>query len=111
MPDFEAAIAAANDPDFGLGASVFTTALDEAHEAHERLEAGMVWINNPMIDNDALPSGGWKNSGLGRELGRMGHDSFRRSKMVILDHKPARQDWWHPYPDAWFLAAGGRKPG
>lgn len=110
VPDFEAAIAAANDSDFGLGALVFTTALDEAHEAHERREAGMVWINNPMIDNDALPFGGWKNSGLGRELGRMGLDSFRRSKMVLLDHKPARQDWY-PYPDAWFLAAGGRKPG
>ena len=37
-------------------------------EAAERLEAGMVWVNNPLIDNDALPFGGWKASGLGREL-------------------------------------------
>lgn len=109
VPDFDAAIAGANDSEFGLGASVFTTSLEEAHEAHERLEAGMVWINNPMIDNDALPFGGWKNSGIGRELGRMGLDTFRRSKMVILDHKPVRHDWWYPYPDDWFLDAGGRK--
>jgi acyl-CoA reductase-like NAD-dependent aldehyde dehydrogenase len=109
VPDFDAALAGANASEFGLGASVFTTSLEEAHEAHERLEAGMVWINNPMIDNDALPFGGWKNSGLGRELGRMGLDAFRRSKMVILDHKPVRQDWWYPYPDDWFLDAGGRK--
>ena len=109
VPDFDAAIAGANTSDFGLGACVFTTSLEEAHEAHERLEAGMVWINNPMIDNDALPFGGWKNSGIGRELGRMGLESFRRSKMVILDHKPVRQDWWYPYPDEWFLDAGGRK--
>lgn len=108
VPDFDAAIAGANASDFGLGASIFTTSLEEAHEAHDRLEAGMVWINNPLIDNDALPFGGWKNSGIGRELGRVGLDTFRRSKMVILDHKPARHDWWYPYPDDWFLDAGGR---
>ena len=72
-----------------------------------RLQAGMVWVNNPMIDNDALPFGGWKASGLGRELGRMGLDTFRRSKMVIMDHRPVRQDWWYPYPDDWFLDQGG----
>ncbi|MDQ0314021.1 aldehyde dehydrogenase family protein [Amorphus orientalis] len=109
VPDFEAALEAANDSRFGLGASIFTTDLAEAHEASERFEAGMVWINNPMIDNDALPFGGWKNSGLGRELGRYGLDAFRRTKMVILDHKPVRHDWWYPYPDDWFLEAGGRK--
>lgn len=109
VPDFDAAIDGANNSEFGLGASVFTTSLEEAHEAHERLESGMVWINNPMIDNDALPFGGWKNSGMGRELGRQGLDAFRRSKMVIMDHKPVRQDWWYPYPDDWFLESGGRK--
>jgi len=109
VPDFDTAIAKANDSPFGLGASIFTTDLEEAHEAAERLEAGMVWVNNPMIDNDALPFGGWKASGMGRELGRQGLDAFRRSKMVIMDHKPVRHDWWYPYPDEWFLEAGGRK--
>lgn len=109
VPDFDTAIAMANDSEFGLGASVFTTDLAEAHEAHERLEAGMVWVNNPMIDNDALPFGGWKNSGIGRELGRMGLDTFRRTKMVIMDHAPVRHDWWYPYDDDWFLDEGGRK--
>jgi acyl-CoA reductase-like NAD-dependent aldehyde dehydrogenase len=109
VPDFDTAIAMANDSEFGLGASVFTTDMAEAHDAYERLEAGMVWINNPMIDNDALPFGGWKNSGIGRELGRMGLDTFRRTKMVIMDHKPVVHDWWYPYDDAWFLDAGGRK--
>jgi len=112
VADFDAAIAAANDSPFGLGASIFTTALDEAIEASERLEAGMVWVNNPMIDNDALPFGGWKASGLGRELGRQGLDAFRRAKMVVMDHKPQIHDWWYPYPEAWFLdrsGDGGRK--
>ena len=109
VKDFEQAITAANDSAFGLGASVFTTLLEEAMEAAERLESGMVWVNNPLIDNDALPFGGWKNSGLGRELSRQGMDAFRRSKMVIIDHKPVLQGWWYPYPDDWFHDTGGRK--
>ena len=106
---FDEAVRLANNSPFGLGASVFTTDLGEAMEAAERLEAGMVWVNNPLIDNDALPFGGWKASGLGRELGRQGLDAFRRSKMVVIDHRPAIQDWWYPYPDEWFREGGGRK--
>jgi len=109
VSDFDEAIRLANDSPFGLGASVFTTDLEEAMEAAERLEAGMVWINNPLIDNDALPFGGWKASGLGRELGRQGLDAFRRSKMVVIDHKPTIQGRWYPYPDSWFPKHGGRK--
>lgn len=109
VADFEAAIEQANASPFGLGAAIFTTSLEEAMEAAERLEAGMVWVNNPMIDNDALPFGGWKQSGIGRELSRLGLDTFRRSKMVVIDHKPVRQGWWYPYPDDWFYDAGGRK--
>jgi acyl-CoA reductase-like NAD-dependent aldehyde dehydrogenase len=109
VKDFDEAIALANDSPFGLGASIFTTDLGEAHEAADRLEAGMVWVNNPLIDNDALPFGGWKASGLGRELGRQGLDAFRRSKMIVIDHKPVIQDWWYPYPDSWFRETGGRK--
>ncbi len=110
VADFEAAITLANDSEFGLGACLFTTSLEEAMEAAERLEAGMVWVNNPLIDNDALPFGGWKMSGIGRELSRLGLDAFRRSKMVIIDHKPSIHGWWYPYPDDWFYDAGGRKP-
>jgi acyl-CoA reductase-like NAD-dependent aldehyde dehydrogenase len=109
VKNFDEAIAMANDSEFGLGASVFTTSLEEAMEAAERLEAGMVWVNNPMIDNDALPFGGWKASGMGRELSRQGMDAFRRSKMVVMDHKPVVQDWWYPYPDDWFYEVGARK--
>ena len=109
VPDFQTGIERANASAFGLGASVFTTSLEEAMEAVEQLDAGMVWVNNPLIDNDALPFGGWKMSGLGRELGRQGLDAFRRSKMAVIDHKPVVHDWWYPYPDDWFFDAGGRK--
>lgn len=106
VADFDKAVRLANDSDFGLGASLFSTDLAEAMEAADRLEAGMVWVNNPLIDNDALPFGGWKMSGLGRELGRQGLDAFRRSKMVIIDHQPQIHEWWYPYKDEVFYSEG-----
>ncbi|WP_240967262.1 aldehyde dehydrogenase family protein [Pseudomonas nitroreducens] len=102
VKDFDEAVRLANDSPFGLGASLFSTDLAEAMEAADRLEAGMVWVNNPLIDNDALPFGGWKMSGMGRELGRQGLDAFRRSKMVIIDHQPQIHSWWYPYSDEVF---------
>ncbi|MCJ1887031.1 aldehyde dehydrogenase family protein [Pseudomonas sp. LA21] len=99
VKDFEEALQLANDSPFGLGACLFSTDLAEVMEASERLEAGMVWVNNPLIDNDALPFGGSKMSGVGRELGRQGLDAFRRSKMVIIDHQPQLHSWWYPYAD------------
>ncbi len=99
VASFEEGLQLANASRFGLGACVFTTDLKEAMRAAEILEAGMVWVNNPLIDNDALPFGGRKNSGIGRELGRHGLDAFRQSKMVIIDHEPVIHDWWYPYPD------------
>lgn len=109
VASFEEAIELANDSEFGLGASVFTTDLREAMAAYESLEAGMVWINNPMIDNDAIPFGGWKYSGVGRELGREGLNAFRRTKMGVVDWKPTVQEWWYPYPEEWFYSAGGER--
>lgn len=101
---FDEAIEFANDSEFGLGASVFTTCMIEAAKASEELVSGMVWINNPLIDNDALPFGGRKLSGVGRELGRQGLNTFRAAKMVIQDANPVKQDWWYPYPDEVFWA-------
>ena len=109
VDSFEEALAEANRSEYGLGASVFTTDLNEAMRAYETLEAGMVWINNPMIDNDALPFGGWKRSGLGRELGREGLNAFRQTKMGVLDWNPTVKDWWYPYPEEWFYDTEGRR--
>jgi acyl-CoA reductase-like NAD-dependent aldehyde dehydrogenase len=98
VKSFEGAIALANRSEFGLGANVFTTDLSETMQAVEEIEAGMVWVNNPLIDNDALPFGGWKNSGIGRSLSRHGLDAFRQSKMAVIDAHPHLHDWWYPYP-------------
>lgn len=93
----EEAVRHTNASPFGLGASIFTENLDEAFTAARELDTGMVWINNPLVDNDALPFGGRKASGIGRELGRHGLDEFRQPKMVVVDHRPRLQSWWIPY--------------
>ena len=109
VSSFDEAIELANETNFGLGASIFTTSMDEAFSAYNTLEAGMVWVNNPLIDNDALPFGGWKMSGIGREMGRQGLDAFRQTKMGVIDTKPEVQEWWYPYEDDWFYSGKGRQ--
>lgn len=99
VDSFEQALQIANRSHFGLGASLFTSDLAESMQFAQRIESGMAWVNNPLIDNDALPFGGWKNSGLGSALGRQGLDSFRRTKMVVIDAQPKIHEWWYPYSD------------
>ena len=94
VKNFQEAIDLANRSEFGLDANVFTTELSEAMRAVEESEAGKVWVNNPLIDNDALPFGGWKNSGIGHSLSRRGLDAFlRQSKIAVIDAHPRLHDW------------------
>ena len=61
---------------------------------------GMVWVNAPLLDNDAGPFGGSKMSGIGRQLGPEGIDTFRETKMIMIDPESSSQDfWWFPYAD------------
>ncbi len=97
---FDEAIELANASDFGLGANIYTTDLAEAMAATERLQSGMVWVNAPLLDNDAGPFGGRKKSGTGRQLGAEGLDIFRHTKFIMIDPKASEQDfWWFPYSD------------
>lgn len=105
VDSFEQALEIANRSQFGLGASLFTSDLAESMLFAERIESGMAWVNNPLIDNDALPFGGWKNSGMGSALGRQGLEAFRRHKMVVIDAHPKIHDWWYPYSDDVFYKA------
>ena len=63
----------ANDTPWGLVGYVFTEGLDRALRVSERLEVGMVGVNTGLVSNPAAPFGGVKQSGLGREGGRVGH--------------------------------------
>ncbi len=82
VKDEDAAIALANDSDFGLGGSVFTKDVARGRRVASRIETGMMFINNISWSDAELPFGGIKNSGYGRELGDMGIQEFVNKKLV-----------------------------
>ncbi len=97
VDSLDEAIAHANGIEFGLGANVYTRDLETAIRCARELKAGTVWINDPLTDNDAGPFGGFKRSGLGRELGREGLEAFQETKHVHIETKLEVKDWWYPY--------------
>jgi len=86
VSDVDEAVALANDTPFGLGGAVYTQDPQLALEVADRLDTGMVWINEPEGGGADLPFGGTKRSGVGRELGPMGIDEFINRKLI---HVPA----------------------
>jgi betaine-aldehyde dehydrogenase len=94
------AIELANRSRFGLSANIYTKDLAESMRAVNEIQSGMVWVNVPLLDNDAVPFGGRKLSGIGRELGIEGLDQFRHTKMVLIDPEIREQQGWFPYSDA-----------
>src|ERR1700722_5811232 len=104
---FDEALTLANRSRYALGATVYTTDLDESMRAVNELEAGMVWVNAPLLDNDAGPFGGRKQSGMGRQLGAEGLDTFRHTKLSMIDHGAKAHDfWWFPYADTEAFGGG-----
>ncbi|HUC00828.1 MAG TPA: aldehyde dehydrogenase family protein [Solirubrobacterales bacterium] len=97
VASLDEAIALANGTEFGLGANVYTADLENAVRCMRELRAGTVWINDPLTDNDAGPFGGFKQSGLGRELGREGLEAFQETKHVHIETRIERKEWWYPY--------------
>lgn len=82
VADESAAIALANDSDFGLGGSVFTQDASRGKRVASEVDAGMMFVNNIDWSDAALPFGGVKNSGYGRELGDLGIQQFVNKKLV-----------------------------
>jgi succinate-semialdehyde dehydrogenase / glutarate-semialdehyde dehydrogenase len=80
----EEAITAANDTEFGLVSYIFTRDLDRALRLSERIETGMVGLNQGVVSNPAAPFGGVKHSGLGREGGALGIEEFLEIKYVAV---------------------------
>jgi succinate-semialdehyde dehydrogenase/glutarate-semialdehyde dehydrogenase len=81
----EAAIAAANNTEYGLVAYVYTRDLKRALRVVEALETGMVGLNQGLVSNPAAPFGGVKASGIGREGGRDGILEFLETKYVAIN--------------------------
>jgi phenylacetaldehyde dehydrogenase len=84
-------VALANDTPFGLAASVWTRNLDHAHLLAERIEAGTVWLNTHNVLDLAMPFGGSKLSGLGREFGSEAVHAFTEPKAVCMRLEGGRQ--------------------
>ncbi len=76
------AVRIANDTPFGLGSYLYTTDREQASRVADSIEAGMVYVNCVLADGVELPFGGIKNSGTGRELGRLGADEFVNKKLI-----------------------------
>jgi succinate-semialdehyde dehydrogenase/glutarate-semialdehyde dehydrogenase len=79
------AVAMANDTEFGLVSYLFTKDLARALRVSERLETGMIGLNQGIVSNPAAPFGGVKQSGLGREGGSVGIDEYLEVKYVAVN--------------------------
>lgn len=82
--DVEDAIRQANDTPYGLAASVWSNNLSAVHRIVPRLRAGTVWVNAHNVLDNALPLGGFKQSGQGRDLGRAAVESCTELKSVCM---------------------------
>ncbi|HXY14781.1 MAG TPA: aldehyde dehydrogenase family protein [Terriglobales bacterium] len=83
--DVDQVIDLANRNPYGLAAAVWTRDVKKAHNVSRQLKAGTVWINTYGLLNAALPFGGYKNSGFGRELGMHAIEHYTELKMVWLN--------------------------
>ena len=80
--DLDEIAAVANDTDYGLGAGIWTSDISKAHALAKKLRAGTVWINCYNIFDAALPFGGYKQSGWGREMGHEVLNNYTEVKAV-----------------------------
>jgi len=83
--DEDEAVALANDTHFGLAAGIFTRDVKRAHRVAARIEAGTVWVNTYGMFDAAIPYGGFKLSGFGKELGREALELYLQTKTVWVD--------------------------
>jgi succinate-semialdehyde dehydrogenase / glutarate-semialdehyde dehydrogenase len=82
VPDADTAVELANSSAYGLGGAVFSSNEELALDVADRLDVGMVWINQAEGGGPELPFGGTKRSGVGRELGPLGIDEFVNKKLI-----------------------------
>jgi acyl-CoA reductase-like NAD-dependent aldehyde dehydrogenase len=83
--DVDQVVELANQNPYGLAAAVWTRDLKRAHQISRQLRAGTVWINTYGLMDAALPFGGYKSSGFGRELGKAALDHYTEIKTVWMN--------------------------
>ena len=82
--EVEEIVPVANDTEYGLAAAVWTRDISKAHLTARRLRAGTVWINCFNIFDAALPFGGYKQSGWGREMGHEALELYTETKAIVV---------------------------
>jgi succinate-semialdehyde dehydrogenase/glutarate-semialdehyde dehydrogenase len=82
--DEDEAIAAANATEYGLVSYLYTNDLRRALRVGERLQTGMIGLNQGIVSNAAAPFGGAKHSGFGREGGREGIEEYLETKYMAI---------------------------
>jgi len=82
--DVEEVVALANATAYGLSASIWSNDLKRVHRLIPRINAGTVWVNCHGLLDNALPFGGYKQSGIGREMGRAMIDLYTETKSVMM---------------------------
>ncbi|MFN8593063.1 MAG: aldehyde dehydrogenase family protein [Thermomicrobiales bacterium] len=93
-------VQAANSTIYGLAATLWTNDIKRAHTIARRLQAGNVSINYPTVNPPEAPFGGYKQSGLGRELSRHVMDLYTQVKNVVVNLNPQPFDWYGRWPEA-----------
>lgn len=91
----EDAVALANSTLYGLSAAVWSRDFDTCLAAARGIKAGTVWINTFLEGHAELPFGGYRESGIGRELGRLATEDYTETKTLHM-HLGARTDWYVP---------------
>src|SRR5665213_2114520 len=86
--DLDDAVRRANDTRFGLCASVWTQDMAKGAAVAKRIEAGTVWVNHHVGSEADMPFGGFKESGVGRELGEMGLASYMEAQVIKVPLAP-----------------------
>lgn len=90
----EEAITLANDSIYGLSGGVFTSDIDKAERCVGKMRMGTVWINDVNLYFPQAPWGGYKQSGIGRELGRTGLEEYTETKHIFQNLKPEPLNWF-----------------
>lgn len=89
------AVSLVNATDYGLSASVWSRDIDRCMGVARAARSGTVWVNTYMDGTPELPFGGFKKSGLGRELGKGAVEDYTETKTIQL-HRGPRTSWWVP---------------